>query len=90
MHLLTAFNHVLNFMAPAAWMALALAVLGAFVYRGQPSKPGRWRRRMVLDFLVGLLVLVAGLLLWGRDGKMLTYLALVLACACSHWVGRRS
>jgi hypothetical protein len=89
MHPLTAVNHILNFMAPAAWMALALALLGALVYRGRPSKPGRWWRRMVLDFVVGLLVLVAGLLLWGRDGKMLTYLALVLACASSHWVGRR-
>ena len=31
-------------------------------------------------------VLAAGLVLWGRDGKMLTYAALVVACATCQWV----
>jgi hypothetical protein len=34
-------------------------------------------------------VLLAGLWITGRDGKMLTYGALVLACATSHAVGQR-
>ena len=38
----------------------------------------------ILPMLAG--VLAAGLVLWGRDGKMLTYAALVVACATCQWV----
>jgi hypothetical protein len=34
---------------------------------------------------VGVVVLVIGLVVFGRDGKMLTYLALVLATATGQW-----
>ena len=34
---------------------------------------------------MGLGVLTAGLVLLGRDGKMLTYVLLVLAMASSQW-----
>lgn len=87
MHPLTALNHAINFVAPAAWMALALWLLGAWVFRGRPALLGRGRL-LLLDFAVGVAVLAAGLLLLGRDGKMLTYVALVVGCATSHWVGR--
>jgi hypothetical protein len=30
-------------------------------------------------------VLVIGLLVFGRDGKMLTYLSMVLCCATVQW-----
>ena len=43
----------------------------------------------LLDFGVCALVLLAGLWLTGRDGKMATYAALVLACATSHGLGQR-
>jgi len=36
--------------------------------------------------VVGCAVLVAGLIVLGRDGKMLTYAALVLGCATCQWV----
>jgi hypothetical protein len=44
-----------------------------------------WLRWVIL-FAVGVAVLAAGLVLWGRDGKMLTYAALVVACATCQWV----
>jgi hypothetical protein len=39
-----------------------------------------------INFIVGVAVLSAGLMIFGRDGKMATYVALVLACATSQWL----
>jgi len=36
------------------------------------------------------LVLLAGLVFSGRDGAMITYAALVLACATSQWTVSKS
>ena len=80
-----AFNHLLNFAAPAAAMALLLALSGRFLGSKTPVALSWWARAAIV-FVVGVAVLVAGLLVWGRDGKMLTYAALVLACATCQWV----
>jgi hypothetical protein len=45
-----------------------------------------WRAQVAINFVVGCAVLVAGLIVLGRDGKMLTYAALVLGCATCQWV----
>jgi hypothetical protein len=37
-------------------------------------------------FIVNVLVLAAGLVLFGNDGKMATYAAMVLASAVCQWV----
>jgi hypothetical protein len=39
---------------------------------------------------VGVAVLAAGLWFFGRDGKMATYAALVVAVATCEWIGRRA
>ena len=41
-------------------------------------------------FAVALLALSLGLWFLGNDGKMLSYLAMVLACASSQWCLMRS
>jgi hypothetical protein len=46
--------------------------------------------RFVLNTLAALLALSLGLWFWGNDGKMLSYLAMVLACASSQWCLIRS
>ena len=79
-----AFNHLLNFAAPAAAMALLLALSGRFLGSKTPVALSWWARAAIV-FVVGVAVLAAGLLVWGRDGKMLTYAALVLACATCQW-----
>ena len=48
----------------------ALAIIAA-------TAQGAWKR-IPKDVLVPML--------WGRDGKMLTYAALVVACATCQWV----
>lgn len=78
-------NHLLNFVAPAAAMALVLVLLGRLVGSRSASAMAGWLRWAIL-FVVGVAVLLAGLVLWGRDGKMLTYAALVVACATCQWV----
>ncbi len=80
-----AFNHLLNFVAPAAAMALLLALSGR-IFGSKTPLALTWWARAAIVFVVGVAVLVAGLVVWGRDGKMLTYAALVLACATCQWV----
>ncbi|WP_026437544.1 hypothetical protein [Acidovorax sp. JHL-9] len=82
---LDALYHAVNFMAPAAALALLLVLGGRWIRpKGQPMF--MWRAQIAINFVVGCAVLVAGLVVLGRDGKMLTYAALVLACASCQWV----
>ena len=81
-------NHLLNFVAPAALMAvLLLAFSRVFpgVFGSKRPFTHSWRAQLAINFVVGVLMLVAGMVLLGRDGKMLTYLALVFAMAAGQW-----
>jgi hypothetical protein len=81
--------HVLSFLAPAAAVAL-LVTLAARVILPAAGRPGRWWLPLAVNFLAGVLVLGAGLAVFGRDGKMATYAALVLAVATVQWLGGRA
>jgi hypothetical protein len=78
--------HLLNFVLPALAMAMFMPLAGRMV-----MGPGRIRlgRRMGVHALSGLLVLLGGLLLHGQDGKMSTYIALVLVAATTEWLLQR-
>ena len=78
-------NHAFNFLAPALWLAVLLPVLARFVM-GKRAAARTLLGQVALHFVVGCGVLLAGLVVFGRDGKMLTYLALVLALASTQWV----
>ena len=81
-------NHLLNFLAPAALMAVLLGVFSRLFFGFVGSKKPfvhSWRAQLAINFVVGVMVLSAGLVLLGRDGKMLTYLLLVLAMAAIQW-----
>ena len=82
-------DHLLNFMAPAAFVALLLLLLtrlfAHFYKQKRPASTG-WRAELAIIFIVNLLVLVAGLVVFGADGKIASYAALVLASAVSHWL----
>jgi hypothetical protein len=77
-------NHLANFLAPAAVLALVLALAGR-IFRQKSASPSAIWSLFAINFVVISLVSVAGLVLFGRDGKMLTYLAQVLAGASSQW-----
>lgn len=77
-------NHLLNFVAPALAVAAALAFAGRFFIKNR-AQAGTFRSQFAINLVVGVVVLAAGLVLLGRDGKMATYLAMVLAVATSQW-----
>ena len=78
--------HLFNFVLPALAMALFMPWAGRWVVG-----PGRLSlgRRMGVHLLSGVLVLVTALWLHGQDGKMSTYIALVLVAATVEWVMQR-
>ncbi len=81
--------HVAGFLAPALFVAAGLAVLARVFKRNWPSARVLIAQAAI-NFAVGVAVLLAGLALTGHDGRMLTYAALVLACAGSQaWLSRR-
>lgn len=77
-------NHLANFLAPAAVLALVLALLGRF-FRKKSAYPSAIWSQFAINVVLIALASLAGLVLFGRDGKMLTYLAQVLAGASSQW-----
>ena len=85
-------DHLLNFVAPAPFMALLLALLGPAVPSGGSGARfwfGRFWRAFWINSLLGVLVLVVCLVLFGRDGEMAGYAALTVTVATSQWLLRR-
>jgi hypothetical protein len=84
MGFLDALNHALNFFLPALGMALLVPSLARLVWWKALSRAG-WLRQVKWASLFNGLILVAGLIVTGRDGAMLTYAGLVLASALTVW-----
>jgi hypothetical protein len=84
MGFLDAANHLLNFFAPAAFVALLVA-LGSLFFK--PNKPlaQHYIAGAAINFAAGAAVLLAGLWFFGNDGKMATYSAMVLVSASVQW-----
>jgi hypothetical protein len=88
MNALDALWHLLHLTAPAWAVAAWVSLVGPLVAK-QAMGTGLVRR-MVLNSLVGMAALAAGLWFWGNDGKMGTYAAMVVACASSQWLLMRA
>ena len=82
---LDAFWHLLNFFAPAFGVGLLAAGLAKLLWRRE-LKPVRWVRLALWATAGCAIVLVAGLVLFGHDGKMATYAAMVCTCALTLWL----
>ena len=82
-------NHILNFVAPAFFVAL-LVVAASSRLPGGRSRGGSgrfgWRQQLALVSGVNVLVLAAGLVFFSQDGKLLTYAAMALASALVQWL----
>jgi hypothetical protein len=76
--------HLLNFVAPALGVALLAASLAKLAWRRELA-PVSWRLLVVCAAAAGVLALVGGLVVFGRDGKMATYGLLVIATALALW-----
>jgi len=82
-------NQLLNFMAPAAFVTLVVVLLvrvfpGLFKSK-RPVALSLWGQTAII-FVASFLVLVAGLVIFGRDGKMATYAALAVGAATCQWM----
>ncbi len=78
-------NHLFNFALPAIVLAVMLPLLLRWTAMGRSAKASLPRQMLALT-LVNLVVLVAGLLWFGHDGKMVTYLTMAIASACTSWL----
>ncbi|EXU81025.1 hypothetical protein AX13_12940 [Comamonas aquatica DA1877] len=78
-------NHLLNFVAPAVFLALVLA-LGACVLWRKRAHLLPWYLMSAVNLLLGVLVLALGVVLTGHDGRMGTYAVLVLAMGSCQWL----
>ena len=76
--------HLLNFFAPAFGVGLLTALTAKLLWR-RSLKSASLKRLSAWAVSGSALALLAGLILLGSDGKMLTYGAMVLACALGVW-----
>jgi len=79
-----AFWHLLNLFGPAAGLGLITPALAKLLWRGD-LKSVAWPGLALRVFAVCAAVTVAGLVVFGHDGKIATYAAMVGACALSLW-----
>ena len=84
MNALDLLNHTLNFAAPAVAVGLVLALCGRWLFSKNARRRALWVQ-VAVNAGVGVLALLLGLWVFGRDGKMATYCALLLCCASSQW-----
>lgn len=92
-------NHLLNFVAPAAFLALLMVGLSVLLPFSKPNafkskaggKAARWSRssgrwQFAMVFAANLLVTAGGLVFFGHDGRLLTYAAMALVAAVVQWL----
>lgn len=82
-------NQLFNFVAPAAWVALLVVLLArvfaGFLRQKKPLALALWAQTAII-FIAGVLLLLTGLVLFGRDGKMASYALLAVGAASCQWV----
>ena len=77
--------HLLNFVAPAFWVAMLMPLVARMFIRKSPVTPALYTQAAI-NFLVSGVVLGLGLWFFGHDGKLSTYLGMTLVCATSQWL----
>lgn len=81
--------HLLSFAAPAASVALLVALAARLLFPRRPET-GSWWLHAAINSVAGLIALGAGLWYFGTDGKIASYGALVGAVATSQWICARA
>ena len=76
--------HLANLLAPALGLALIAPSLAKLLWR-DALRSVPWAPLVGWVGAANALVLVGGLLLLGRDGRMATYVAMVLGSAAVLW-----
>jgi hypothetical protein len=76
--------HLANLLLPACGLGALSAGLAKLLWRRELAAVS-WRRLAVPACVASAAVVLAGLVAFGRDGRMATYAAMVLACAFTLW-----
>ena len=76
--------HLVNFFAPAIGLAAIAAALAKLVWRSE-LHPVSWTRLFAVAAAACTGVLVGGLVVLGQDGRIATYVLMVLAAAIGLW-----
>ncbi|MDI1237926.1 MAG: hypothetical protein PSV26_10640 [Polaromonas sp.] len=82
-------NQLLNFMAPAAFVALFMVLVAhvfARFFRSKRMLALSLTAQLAIVFIASLTLLLAGLVIFGRDGKMASYALLAVGAATCQWV----
>jgi hypothetical protein len=82
---LALFWHIANFVLPAVGMGMLSTALCKLLWRRKLARTP-WFTLAWQASAAGLAVLVAGLVITGHDGRMITYAGLVVACAAVPWI----
>ena len=85
MNFVAAFWHVVNLLAPGLGVALIAAAATKLLWHAE-LRPVGLLRLWGWAALVCVGVTLAGLMIFGRDGRMATYAAMVAGCALALWV----
>jgi len=80
--------HLVNFVLPAVVVGALLAFLTPFFWGKRLLAPVVIAQTAI-NTVAGVCVLLAGLVVFGNDGKMATYGALVLVMGTTQWWGLR-
>jgi ABC-type enterochelin transport system permease subunit len=89
MRLFGLLDHLLNFVAPALVVGFLVAALAPLLMK--KARPHHsWLTQSAINSGASVLVLLAGLVIFGHDGKMATYAAMVLVCASSQWLAAKA
>ena len=83
-----ALTHLLNFVAPALSLALLFTLAAQFFMKKRPSTL-TLHTQLAINIIASVVVMALGLWLTGRDGKMVSYAAMAVACATSQWLMAR-
>jgi hypothetical protein len=78
-------DHLLNFLLPALVVGLLVAVLAPLVMKKARTHHS-WLKQGAINSLACFVALLGGLWFFGHDGKMASYAAMVLTCACCQWL----
>ena len=81
---LDALWHLSNLIAPGLALGMVSAALAKLLWRRELAAVP-WRRLAGWAAVASTVALLAGLVITGRDGRMGTYGAMVLACASALW-----
>ena len=79
-----AFWHLSNLFLSALLLGALAAALAKLLWRRELAGV-RWRRLATAAAAAAAAVVLLGLVVFGRDGRMATYAAMVLACAAVLW-----